>query len=148
MAAGYNSLLRTLCTFLLFSSLACFYCQQKSIFKDLKYSRLLAGFWSLVHPTPDNFKCFYFNVRLHFKRRPPRFITDKLSLPISKTTRHGLITLALPRSFFGIDLIVCMDVAIPVLISKILYFIDPRFQTEICILLPRPGNFIIQDSSC
>ena len=106
MAASYNSLLRTLCAFLLFSSLARFYCHRRPIFKDLNYCHQ-AGLRSLDHPTPDNFKCFYINVSFHFKRRPP---SDKLSLPISKIAKHGLITLALPRPFFDIDLTVYMDV--------------------------------------
>ena len=106
MAASYNSLLRTLCAFLLFSSLARFYCHRRPIFKDLNYCHQ-AGLQSLDHPTPDNFKCFYINVSFHFKRRPP---SDKLSLPISKIAKHGLITLALPRPFFDIDLTVYMDV--------------------------------------
>ena len=109
MAAGYNSVLRTLYAFLLFSSLAWLYYQWKSSFKDI-YDHNQAGFWISAHCTPDSLINYYFNVTFHFKCRPHGFISDKLSLPISKTTKHGLITLALPHSFFEIDLTICMDV--------------------------------------
>ena len=99
MAAGYNSLLHTLyICFLLFSSLACLRCQRKFIFKDIYYHNQ-TGFWISAHPTPDIWINYYFNVTFHFKCRRHGFISDKLSLPISKSTKHGLITLALPHSF-------------------------------------------------
>ena len=150
MAAGYNLLLRTLLAFLLFSSLACLYCQRKSSFKDIYY-RNQAGFWITAHPTPSSWINYYFNVTFHFKRRPHGFISDKLSaLPISKSTKHGLITLALPHSFFDIDLTICMDVHCnpgPDLEKSSLHC-PAAFRTEICILLARPLNLIIHDSNC
>ena len=71
MAASYNSVLRTLYAFLLFSSLACLYYQWKSSFKDI-YELNQAGFWISAHPTLDSLINYYFNVTFRFKRRRQR----------------------------------------------------------------------------
>ena len=108
MAAYENLLLRILFGLLLLSVLFCNDSHHGVLSKDFIYGCLVRN-RKLDPSMGDNFKCLYLNVRYHYRRK--QFSRNfKLAIPISKTTGHGFITLALPRSLFSIYLTVCMDV--------------------------------------
>ena len=108
MAAYENSLLCILFGFLLLSVLFCNDSYHGVLSKDFMYGCLVRN-RELDPFMGDNFKCLYFNVRYHYRRK--QFSRNfKVAIPISKTTGHRIITLALPHSLFSMDLPVCMDV--------------------------------------
>ena len=107
MAAYKNSLLCILFGFLLLSVLFCNDSHHGFLSKDFIYGCLVRN-RELDPSIGDNFKCLYFNVRYQYRRK--QFSRNfKVAIPISKTTEHRIITLALPHSLFSMDLPVCMD---------------------------------------
>ena len=106
---GYeNLLLHILFGLLLLSVPFCNDSHHGVLSKDFMYGCLVRN-GELDPSMGDNFKCLYLNVRYHYRRK--QFSRNfKLAIPISKTTGHGFITLALPHSLFSIYLTVCMDV--------------------------------------
>ena len=108
MAAYENSLLCILFGFLLLSVLFCNDSHHGFLSKDFMYGCLVRN-RELDPSLGDNFKCLYLNVRYHYRRK--QFSRNfKVAIPISKTTGHRFITLALPHSLFSMDLPVCMDI--------------------------------------
>ena len=108
MAAYKNSLLCILFGFLLLSVLFCNDSHHGFLSKDFMYGCLVRN-RELDPSVGDNFKCLYFNVRYQYRRK--QFSRNfKVAIPISKTTGHRIITLALPHSLFSMDLPVCMDI--------------------------------------
>ena len=108
MAACENSLLCILFGFLLLSVLFCNDSHHGFLSKHFMYGCLVRN-RELDPSLGDNFKCLYLNVRYHYRRK--QFSRNfKVAIPISKTTGHRIITLALPHSLFSMDLPVCMDI--------------------------------------
>ena len=108
MAAYENLLLRILFGLLLLSVLFCNDSHHGVLSKDFIYGCLVRN-REQDPSTGDNFKCLYLNVRYHYRRK--KFSRNfKFAIPISKTTGHGFITLALPHLLFSMDLTACMDV--------------------------------------
>ena len=108
MADYENLLLRIRLGFLLLSVLFCNDSHHGVLSKDFIYGCLVRN-RKLDPSMGDNFKCLYLNVRYHYRRK--QFSRNfKVAIPISKTTGHRFITLALPHSLFSMDLPVCMDV--------------------------------------
>ena len=108
MAAYENSLLCILFGFLLLSVLFCNDSHHGFLSKHFMYGCLVRN-RELDPSLGDNFKCLYLNVRYHYRRK--QFSRNfKVAIPISKTTGHRFITLALPHSLFSMDLPVCMDI--------------------------------------
>ena len=108
MAAYENSLLCILFGFLLLSVLFCNDIYQGVLSKDFIYGCLVRN-RELDPSMGDNFKCLYLNVRYHYRGK--QFSRNfKVAIPISKTTGHRIITLALPHSLFSMDLPVSMDI--------------------------------------
>ena len=108
MAAYKNSLLCILFGFLLLSVLFCNDSHHGFLSKDFIDGCLVRN-RELDPSVGDNFKCLYFNVRYQYRRK--QFSRNfKVAIPISKTTGHRIITLALPHSLFSMDLPVCMDI--------------------------------------
>ena len=108
MAAYKNSLLCILFGFLLLSVLFCNDSHHGFLFKDFIYGCLVRN-RELDPSMGDNFKCLYFNVRYQYRRK--QFSRNfKVAIPISETTGHRIITLALPHSLFSMDLPLCMDI--------------------------------------
>ena len=108
MAAYENLLLRILFGLLLLSVLFCNDSHHGVLSKEIIYGCLVRN-REQDPSTGDNFKCLYLNVRYHYRRK--QFSRNfKLAIPISKTTGHGFITLALPHLLFSMDLTACMDV--------------------------------------
>ena len=103
-----NLLLRIRLGFLLLSVPFCNDSHHGFLSKDFIYGCLVRN-RKLDPSMGDNFKCLYLNVRYHYRRK--QFSRNfKVAIPISKTTGHRFITLALPHSLFSMDLTVCMDV--------------------------------------
>ena len=108
MAAYENSLLCILFGFLLLTVLFCNDSHHGFLSKHFMYGCLVRN-RELDPSLGDNFKCLYLNVRYHYRRK--QFSRNfKVAIPISKTTGHRIITLALPHSLFSMDLPVCMDI--------------------------------------
>ena len=97
MAAYENSLLCILFGFLLLSVLLCNDSHHEVLSEDFIYGCLVRN-RKLDPSMGDNFKCFYLNVRYHYRRKQfsHKF---KVAIPISKTTGHRIITLPPPPTF-------------------------------------------------
>ena len=91
MAAYENSLVYILFGFLLLSVLFCNDSHQGVLSKDFIYGCLVRN-RELDPSMGDNFKCFYLNVRYHYRRK--QFSRKfKVAIPVSKTTGLRFITL-------------------------------------------------------
>lgn len=109
MAADRKSVLRTFFVLLLYSSAGRSDYHRESASKKLN-PNIQPTSWKANISLQENSQVIYFNTCSRFIWQPPGSKSAKLSLRITTFSKHGLITMALPRSFFIIDLAVCMDI--------------------------------------
>ena len=109
MAADRKSVLRIFFVLLLYTSASRSDYHQESPSKNLNHD-IQPTSWKANISLPENSHIIYFNTFSRFISQSPESKTAKLSLPITKFSKHGPIIMALPRSFFITDLAVCMDI--------------------------------------
>ena len=108
MAACFDLLLRVFYGFLLLLFHLYVPSRHEIVPNDLNHG-LEVSSGRLDHSKSNDFKFLLLDVRYRFKRELAER-NFKLSLPISKATKHGQTTLALPHSMFFMDLTTCMDI--------------------------------------
>ena len=108
MAACFDLLLRVFYGFLLLLFHLYVLSRHEIVPNDLNHG-LQVSYGRLDHSRSNDFKFLFLDVRYRFKRELAER-NFKLSLPISKATKHGQTTLALPHSMFFMVLTTCMDI--------------------------------------